>query len=179
VDQLALPTDSSGFVRRECPHCARQFKSRPGKEEARALLARLAELAGQHCDLDLTDQDAHYCVYCGRSGAPDAWWTPQQESWLQKVAVRLKEELRFQALTVPFEGRGAAARRTFVAVRPSAPWPRLWSEPDDLRRVPFVCCGEEAKVLPQWTAAAYCPRCGARHGRRAKVGRLPPAPASA
>lgn len=61
--RITLPLDN-GFLRRECPHCRRQFKWHDGPTDARPS--------------DAPDPPFYHCPYCGDPAPPDAWWTEEQ-----------------------------------------------------------------------------------------------------
>jgi hypothetical protein len=58
---MAVPLDSDGFRRHECPNCERQFKSRPSQD-----------------DDPVEHVDQYFCPLCGRPAGLDSWWTPEQ-----------------------------------------------------------------------------------------------------
>src|SRR5438128_825210 len=64
---LQLPLDKDGFLRRECPHCGRQFKqwqdTRNDTEES---------------------PEAFYCPYCYTQADADSWFTAQQIEHIQQ-----------------------------------------------------------------------------------------------
>ncbi|MFL5626046.1 MAG: hypothetical protein ACJ788_10690, partial [Ktedonobacteraceae bacterium] len=65
-----LPLDEDGFLRRECPHCGRQFKQRPGTP-----------------DETQASPEACYCPYCYASADAGAWYTVQQIEYIQQQAM--------------------------------------------------------------------------------------------
>jgi len=67
---LRLPLDDDGFLRRECPHCGRQFKQRAGAPD------ETQESPG-----------TYYCPYCSASADADAWFTAQQLEYIQQQAM--------------------------------------------------------------------------------------------
>src|SRR3989442_5829365 len=70
---VTLPLDSDGFLRRECPHCERQFKWHhgPANEEAETQ----------------ADPTTYYCPLCGEPAGPDSWWTQEQIEYMQGIAM--------------------------------------------------------------------------------------------
>ena len=61
---MAIPVDSDGFLRRECPTCEREFKWLPASEDDE-------EAA------DVSD-GGYFCPYCGVQAPADAWFTEAQ-----------------------------------------------------------------------------------------------------
>lgn len=64
---MAIPVDSDGFLRRECPTCEREFKWLPSPSED----AEEGEAA------DAAD-GGYFCPYCGIQAPADAWFTKAQ-----------------------------------------------------------------------------------------------------
>lgn len=153
---LALPQDSEGFVRRECPHCHRQFKTRPLPGDGLAVLRRLGAVLAHENPQELDPGLPRVCLYCGRPAAADAWLTAEQQEQLAKLAGAWASEVRRLQLRWLLPDGG---RRTLGRAEPLAALP---PEPDDLTPVLLLCCGEEAKGVASWRGALYCPRCAAR-----------------
>lgn len=135
--QVTLPTDSDGFLSRECPSCARQFKVLFGEG---------------------SDQPVSHCPHCGRSGR-DCWHTAPQVSYFQSVAAstvlapeidKLKRQL-------------SSAQSSFLKIDlkhniPKPPPPPLEIDnPYDIVR--FPCCNETVKL--HRGEKNFCIICGA------------------
>src|SRR5260221_11528014 len=67
---LQLPLDKDGFLRRECPHCGRQFKQWQGTR-----------------DETQESPEPYYCPYCYASAGADTWYTAQQREYIQQQAM--------------------------------------------------------------------------------------------
>jgi ribosomal protein S27E len=133
---IALPLDSGGFLRRECPACLRELKWRSAADEQ---VPYAVPAAGLHCP------------YCAEQAPLDAWWTPAQ---LEVVNARAFDEV----LGPELERLGRSAADVTGPV-PYAP-PAL-VEPDDMRRVDFACHPlEPVKVLDHWSGDVHCLVCG-------------------
>ena len=80
-DRIGLPTDGLGFLRRECPHCHRQFKIRGGPSDGATVQRQLGRylLLANTQEVHL-GQEELFCVYCGRAALADDWCTPQQRA---------------------------------------------------------------------------------------------------
>jgi hypothetical protein len=164
MQRISLPVDSQGFVRRECPHCRRQFKVRGGPTDGATVQRYLGrhllfenhhEIARDDCEL--------YCVYCGKSAPTDEWCTPQQRAWMEKVADVLSKEIRYETLQAPMRNLSLNPGVTFVAVPPAERLPEMRVESDDLRRGSFFCCVEDVKIETHWVQPSFCPGCGSEH----------------
>jgi hypothetical protein len=70
---FAVPIDSDGFMRRECPTCERELKWK-GTSDAE--------------DETPTPDGGYYCPYCRIQGPTDAWWTKEQLEHAKTIAYR-------------------------------------------------------------------------------------------
>jgi hypothetical protein len=104
------------------------------------------------------------CLYCGHRAAADEWLTREQQDYLEALARAWANHVRYEQLAYVNRTLALNPRPTFVAVAPEALPGPMTSEPDDLRSLLLVCCGEEVKALWDWDEAMHCPRCGAHHG---------------
>lgn len=161
---LALPQDSSGFVRRRCPHCQREFKTRPFPTDGLAVHRAVAGGTRHENSHELEGSALRACLYCGKVAPPEQWLTEAQRRFVEEHAAALRSEVRYRQLMHVFRTLSMNPRVTFVAVPPRPPPSALPPEPDDLAPVPLICCGEEAKAIEGWQQLVHCPRCGARQG---------------
>ncbi len=163
--EVALPRDSAGFVRRQCPSCQRIFKTRPSPVDARLLQRRLVSLfpfENAHEAFDPVPE--WHCLYCGHRAEADAWLVREHSECVEALARAWANHVRYEQLAHISRTLSQNPRPTFVAVTPE-PLPATFPpEAEDLRVVPLVCCGEEVKSLWDWDGPLYCPRCGAHHG---------------
>jgi hypothetical protein len=129
---MAIPTDSDGFARRECPTCERELKWRLASADEEATPA---------------PHGGYFCPYCGVQALPDAWWTKAQVEAAQAQAYRevLKPEIKKRFQGVKFTDNDSALPLT---------------ETDDMRRVDFACHDEPVKVLDDWHGPVHCSLCG-------------------
>ena len=159
-----LPVDGEGFLRRECPSCRRQFKVRAGPADG----AVVQRYLGRHLLFEnpheiVRDDAQSFCPYCGTQAQTDAWCTPQQRAWLEKVAGALGQAIRYEQLSYPLRTLNQNPQVTFVAVPPPDRLPEMRLEQDDMRRHSFFCCVEDVKVETHWAQPIHCPGCGAEH----------------
>jgi endogenous inhibitor of DNA gyrase (YacG/DUF329 family) len=143
--QVSVPLDSDGFLRRECPHCMRQFKwhNGPANEEAE-----------QHAR-----PAAYSCPLCGQPSADDSWNTPEQVNLIEKAAMPFALGLVQDELETMFRGmKGVEYKRGHEEpVELADPM----FEPDDMTIVSSPCHGyEPVKVPEDHTGPLYCLICG-------------------
>jgi uncharacterized C2H2 Zn-finger protein len=152
--RLCLPTDRQGFVRRRCPRCSREYKTRRTPEDAAACQQVVARLL-PHANGDELSPflPGPHCLYCGEVAAAVDTLTAAHRQYLEDVARSVEHWIRFERLR-------RAPRPTYLAVPPD-PAPAPPKEADDLHPVHFLCCGDEAKSDSPRTALLRCPRCGA------------------
>lgn len=137
-----LPTDTSGFLRRECPTCQREFKWFAGATSERPD--------------DFIDPPTYFCPYCGVPSPRDTWWTPTQLEYARRAAAgpimqHVQEEME-QAF-----GRGG----TRLADVPESPNPLV--EPDDMVMIEPPCHSfEPLKIVDNWDDVLHCLMCGYR-----------------
>jgi hypothetical protein len=164
MDWIGLPQDSQGYVRRECPHCRRQFKTRTGPSDGAIVQRYLGRhLRFQNPHEIVRDDAVFHCVYCGAKARADEWCTPHQRIWLEKVANALGQEIRFEQLAFAHRTLRDNPSPTFVALPPRGRLPQMRAESDDMLRASFFCCVEDAKVDVQWLKPLFCPGCGSEH----------------
>ena len=152
VIPMTLPLDSSGFLRRECPRCERQFKWLPSAADS----SQSSEQAPpQH----------YFCPYCHEPAGPDAWWTKEQLEHVKALMMtevvapqleKLKRDLR--SLNRP----GGLLQVDVDTSVPSEPEPL--AETDDMVRVDLPChLDEPVKIDEAWSAEVACLICGIRY----------------
>ena len=147
--EISLPLDSDGFLRRECPHCEREFKWHDGPA---------SEEAEQHPPLD-----TFYCPLCGDPAGPDSWWTKIQLRLIENAT----ERLMGQELGDMFDALERSTRRNrFVTFKvdktrvPDPPDPLV--EPQDMIIVTSPCHSWEPMKIPEeHMGAIHCLVCGA------------------
>ena len=144
---ISSPLDE-GFLRRECPHCERQFKWHHGPADARPE--------------DIADPPVYFCPYCGETAAPDQWWTTEQAEYAQQLALgegmKIFED-EFERLER--STRGGIIEFKFSGIDAGEPPPPL-HEPNDMLVVESPCHSwEPIKVDEAWTESLRCIICGA------------------
>lgn len=163
-EQLKLPLDRRGFLRRECPTCHRQFKLRWREKDAVLVIRRLgAVLPHVNGDEVQTAPVRRHCPYCASHADADEWWTEEQRLFLSRKAAAIGEEIRFEQLRQVERTLAHNPYPTFLAVAPSPFRYSVRPDPDDMRVMPLVCCNEEVKVRDSWKGGIHCPFCGVEH----------------
>ena len=148
--QVSLPVDKDGFLRRECPHCERQFKWFHGSTDERPV--------------DFLEPENYVCPYCGEPAGHGSWWTLEQLTYMHEAAKGPIMEEAAQKLRQALGGVGSRGN-SFVRVevkepkQPEPPMPLV--EPDDMMMVEPPCHSfEPLKVADDWTESIHCLMCG-------------------
>ena len=145
--QLPMFLDPSGFLRRECPTCEREFKLFHGKTEA----------APEH----FLEPENYTCPYCGVPASHDSWFTRAQLEYARSASVgpimrHLEDELRGT-----FDGKTTGFRFE-VSSSATDPLPPP-VDPDDMMMVEPPCHPfEPLKVAEDWDEPLHCLMCGQR-----------------
>jgi uncharacterized Zn finger protein (UPF0148 family) len=69
---VSIPLDSDGFMRRQCPTCEREFKSRPTPDGEEPVPV---------------PDGGYFCPYCGVQAPLGSWFTKAQAELAQAIAV--------------------------------------------------------------------------------------------
>lgn len=143
---MSLPLDN-GFLRRECPHCERQFKWHHGPIE--------------DCPNDAIDPNVYFCPYCGETAPPDQWLTKEQVECAQRLA--LGESMRFLQDGFKELERKTSGNMVKFKVEKSDPVepPLPLHEPEDMLIVQSPCHPwEPIKIDESWSEPLHCIVCG-------------------
>jgi hypothetical protein len=142
---VELPLDDDGFMRRECPHCLREFKWHHGPTEARPE--------------GMADPPVYHCPRCGDPARPDEWWTQEQLAFTEQLVTghALREATEMLENSVR-----DSKSVTFKPPRDDAPEPpEALHEPNDMIIVGPPCHPwEPIKVPEDATTRAFCLICG-------------------
>jgi hypothetical protein len=142
---VPVELDDDGFLRRECPHCEREFKWLPAD------------------DSEPMQAGGYHCPYCNCQADADQWFTKAQIDYLQAVGMQefvepLLDEFE-QSFNRPKRGGRSLISARFE--RADAPTPIKPHEPNDMRRVDFRCHAKEpVKVLDSRSGPVHCLICG-------------------
>lgn len=148
---MALPLDSDGFLRRECPTCDRELKWLVSEEGA----------------AERVPDGGYFCPYCGIQAEPSSWLTQAQASLAENVMARelFAPEMEKLARSLGDLGRssGGLIEASVQYEVPDEEDPL--TEADDMRRVDFACHPTEpVKVLEDWEKPVFCLICGKPQG---------------
>lgn len=141
IGKFTLSIDDDGFLRRECPHCEREFKWLHGD------------------DGEPMPAGGYHCPYCeGRS--EEGWWTRPQLAHIEaKVGDQLDDDMH--SMLKGFERSSSKSLQIRVTRSPQRRIPPVPDEPNDMRRVDFDCHpAEPVKVLESWDGPVHCLMCG-------------------
>ncbi len=140
-----IPSDSDGFIRRECPHCMRQFKwhDGPANEDAEQYPAA----------------DTYNCPLCGQPAGVDSWTTQEQVELAQQAAMPQIMGLLNDELESMFRGVKGLTYKRGNDELPDESVPL--TEPEDMVIVASPCHGYEPVKIPEkHTGPLYCLVCG-------------------
>ena len=164
AEKFGLPRDRLNFVRRECGGCHRQFKVRLTELDGLMALRRMASQVTHENGHEASCLDVERrCPYCGVTGQDDDWFTAEQRAFIDKRAESLNQEIRYEILAQCERSLSANPYLTFLPVRPTRSDAELKAEPDDMRVLPLLCCGEEVKISENWPGPLFCFYCGCEH----------------
>jgi len=139
--EISLPTDSGGFITRECPECRKKFKvkySEAKKEESSKPLS--------------------FCPYCGFRG-DNCFWTDEQVEYIKKIAVSKVVGPMLDQFGKQLENTS----NNFLKIESFTKYPKhaiVPKESEDLRKFSFDCCKETIKILENWDSNLFCIICG-------------------
>ena len=144
---ISIPLDTSGFYRRECPHCMNEFKLHDGPSG--------------DVPQDATDPDHYFCPLCGNAAGSDQWWTQEQLNYIQETAAGPALRETAAALEQAFKGIKGMTYKPGSAVDEPEP-PAALHEPDDMVAVASPCHAWEPIKVPEerLTAPVHCVVCG-------------------
>jgi hypothetical protein len=143
---IALPLDSDGFLRRECPKCERQFKWHEGPTEDRP-----------H---DWNDPPVYWCPLCGQASEHDQFFTQGQVDFMEESAAGAAIEMAASELEKALRGvRGLSYKKSGRNDDTEPPTPLV--EPDDMLQLKSPCHPWEPVKIPDSSSAPYyCLACG-------------------
>lgn len=141
-------TQDRGFIRRACPHCAREFK----------------RLGAQ---VTASDQSSLFvCCYCYESALREDWWTAAQQSYFQAVMFEEAVAPRLRELQQSLKGMGTGGllSLSFELTGVDKPAPIAPEESASMTRVEFPChLDEPLRVMDDWEFDVACTICGTRY----------------
>jgi hypothetical protein len=142
---VPLPLDN-GFLRRECPHCERQFKWHHGPTPNRPP--------------DAVDPAVYFCPYCGDTALPDHWWTKEQAAYVRDTIAGPAVRAMADELKRTFKNDSSSLIRFDVDYKQPEPPPSL-HEPNDMVLIEPPChTWEPLKVDAAWREPIHCLICG-------------------
>ena len=142
---ISLPLDD-GFLRRECPHCERQFKWHYGPTELRPETE--------------VDPDVYHCPYCGETATTESWWTPEQTEYAQGIIAGPTIQEIANELNKTFKKSQGLIDFKITTQGVPGP-PSELHEPHDMVIIESPCHPwEPIKVQDDWTKPIHCIVCG-------------------
>lgn len=144
---LSVPLDS-GYLRRQCPACRRQFKWNSQAMDV---------LGGQ----DEAPAVCH-CPYCGHAAATDAWATEQQVEYAASQATEMAARAVSDAFEDALSGGDGTIQFRASGQLTKPHFPPL-AEPSDMQVVEPPCHPDQTiKVADDWVGVLHCLLCGAQ-----------------
>jgi hypothetical protein len=142
---VKIPLDDDGFLRRQCPHCLREFKWHDGPTADRPE--------------SQADPVVFYCPRCGISAGPDQWFTQEQIAFAEQSLLGYGFREASEMIEEAFRG---VKGMTFKPSHEDEPEPpAALHEPNDMIIVAPPChLWEPVKVPEGATARVYCLICG-------------------
>lgn len=143
---MEYPIDCDGFLRRECPSCAGEFKWHNGPTDSRPD--------------DVVDPPQYSCPLCGQRANHDQWFTQRQVEYQQELVNYHAADVVNDAMKEAFRG---SKNITYTPGRNTAPPPTPLYEPDDMQIIEPPCHPWEPVKVPEERAdsgALYCLICG-------------------
>jgi len=150
---MVLPLNE-GFLRRECPHCERQFKVRVQQPD---------DVLEEHelTELELTN----FCPLCHEPAPANTWWTKEQIEYQNQVTTAAVSDELHGMLTRTFAGLNQPRGPFRVEIeRNEVEEPKSLDEPHDMIRVDPPCHQETPLKIPvTWGRDVACFECGIRY----------------
>ena len=145
---VSFPLDSDGFLRRACPTCSREFKWLSGETEAES-----------------SSPERYFCPYCGTSATPDAWFTLEQQAYIETAMFNEVLGPSLQDMGESIQQLNRSSGGLFeISASVELPEERQAQpvfEPDDMRQVTFTCHPKEPiKIEEAWRRPVHCLSCG-------------------
>jgi hypothetical protein len=176
---IELPLDSDGFLRRECPLCARQFKIETQEDDRQSLIQREIDayllqeglgIRAESADVTGTDEEESelWCPYCGQAAPRDRWWTQEQIAYVHVFAYNIMAQIVNEQFIRPMKRKFPGHRSGLVPIKSEGkemeyqkPW--ISPEPDDMTIHALPCCDLRVKLEDDWSQTVYCCQCGCPH----------------
>jgi hypothetical protein len=135
---VSIKPDADGFTGRECPTCERYFKIKTGTGVPGLTIC--------------------HCPYCNHIGPHTEFWTKQQISYAQSVAInRISSELLSSLKTLERQPSPSAFLSIGIKVKGNPTPIAYYSEKQLEERITCNACTLEYTI---YGAFGYCPDCG-------------------
>jgi hypothetical protein len=173
--EVRIPLDSEQFLRRECPHCVREFKIQLSADEIVSLATKgVQSYLVDETDTDNSDDDylKYYCPYCGQEAPVTHWWTQEQLSYFQvyaqNIAARMVNEQLIEPMKKDLRPSSGPVSISFTGseIKMETPW--ISDEVDDMTEFDLQCCKRKVKLIDDWDSIVHCFSCG--FGHNANIG---------
>ncbi|WP_367356767.1 hypothetical protein [Mesotoga sp.] len=169
--QVFLPLDIDRFLRRECPYCKREFKIEVPDEllrqEDEKFTAEYMVEAEENTQITQANEKEMNCPYCGQVAPANHWFTIEQLSYIQALAMNWcienlnREVLEKMQKRFSCRSRGTRMKFSKQKLKTANAWINL--ERNDMRLIELPCCNVRLKILENWKEKIYCIECGFPH----------------
>jgi uncharacterized Zn-finger protein len=151
--EVSFPLDDDGFLRRECPHCRREFKLLAADDDPEPLDAA-------------TEGDKEtgvFCPYCAQQSYRSELLTRGQRRVVDAAVLNQIVNPELGNLSEALSGLEAASSGLISGHLERSPeTSATLTERNDMERVWFTCHGNDpVKVEDGWDRALHCSVCGA------------------
>ena len=170
VLKISIPLDGENFLRRECPHCVREFKIQMSPEDLKDHAEKGVESFLTDDDNQKNDADEDtkfFCPYCGQEAPAKHWWTQEQLSYMRVYAKNIMAKIVNEQLIKPmnrnFNKSSGPISISFKGSEMKYEDPWISDEVNDMRVFDLRCCNKELKIIEDWRKNVFCFYCGFNH----------------
>jgi len=169
-----IPLDEEGFLRRQCPFCARQFKIIPPKDQLvdgsnKCEYSYMIEEEGSdETSAPYYEEQVMYCPYCGQSTQVEDWFTDEQRNYFKALLEQEAIEMINEDFIKPMKRRSRSALSKGSHFKME--WHELKTktvqmspEKNDMRVFVLPCCNQKIKINDNWQDTVCCVFCGFAH----------------
>lgn len=173
---ITFALDKDEFLRRTCPICGRNFKTKADPADMSSILQpafrrienEIGELTLSTADGDSSPQYLS-CPYCNHRAESGDMLTEEFQVYLKRFIIREYVLPKINNMFSDFaQGLKSTSRsNSFFSIELKAdfentlpPRPISGPEPPDMTKVEMFCCGRMIKIYDGWFDLGKCPFCG-------------------
>jgi hypothetical protein len=168
---ISFPLESSGFFRRECPFCCREFKILLKQNELNSLseesLRSFMLEKNEGTSENQLESNDFFCPYCGQAAKNDKWWTKEQAAYIHVYMNNIISGLINDHFIKPLKSDFSSSKNIkFEGKEMELKEPWISPESNDMIESDLPCCQRRIKVDEKWAGDVFCFFCGFPHKRR-------------